>query len=529
MDLAEVLRALEGLSPEELAATQAKARAYIEQVEGKVPVWFPNPGPQTECYWHEAEEILFGGEAGGGKSQVLIGLSLTQHERSLLLRRTNKEAGKFVEEIADVLGSRDAYHSREDQWRVDGRLVDIGGCQWEDDKGKYKGTPHDLIGFDEVTDFTLSQYMFIRQWNRTTTKGQRCRTVATSNGPTDPSGLWVVQRWAAWLDPTHPNPAQSGELRWYLVGDDGKEREVDGPGPYQVHGRTVNAKSRTFIRSRLDDNPDLAATGYASTVMAQGDENRRAIAMGDFTGQMEDREDQAIPTAWVMAAVERWGPVPPPGVPLCSIGFDVAQGGKDECVVARRHDGWFAKLLTKPGKETPTGTEAAAFVLSHRRDNAAIVIDVGGGWGAEAYGHLRAIPLENITAYMGVKTSVKRSADRQFTFANIRSEAYWRVREALNPDQPGGSLIALPNDRLLIADLCAPRYEVRSNGVHLEPKDKVCERLGRSTDRGDAVVMCWWAGARMAVNGKAWFEDRPRHGMPQVIKSSASDLMRRRR
>jgi hypothetical protein len=512
MDLKEVLALYQGL-PEE----QKKQVLEDALQVSKDMLWVPNPGPQTACYDCEADETLFGGEPGGGKSQVLIGLALTKHERSLLLRRTNKEASKFVGEIEEILGSRDGYNGQRDEWKLPGKHIDIGGCQHEDDKQKYKGSPHDLIGLDELTDFSESQYLFIKQWNRSTTKGQRCRVVASSNGPSSASGLWVVGRWAAWLDPTHPNPAESGEIRWYLTDDQGREQEVDGPGPYVVLGRQVRAMSRTFIRSRLEDNPDLAETNYGSALMNQSAENRRAYALGDFTGGLEDAPNQAIPTAWVMAAVERWQPVPPPGVPMCSMGADVAQGGSDEAVIARRHDSWFARLLTKPGKDVPGGTEMAAFVLAHRRDSAAIVIDVGGGWGAEAYGHLRGNHVDNVHAYMGVKKSMGRSADRQFTFNNVRTEAYWRFREALNPDQPGGSSVALPDDRMLIADLCAPTYEVRSNGVILESKQDVCDRLKRSTDRGDAVVMCWWAGARMSSNWQQWPASRGQaHHTPKV-------------
>lgn len=502
--LSEVVTALGGLHQlGKLGEAAADVDAFLEAQMGKRVTWVPNPGPQTDAYFSEADETLFGGEPGGGKSQLLIGLALNEHERSLLLRRTNKEASKFVGEIEAILGTRDGFNGQRDEWKLPGRHIDIGGVQHEDDKQKYKGDPHDLIGFDELTDFSESQYMFIIQWNRSTKKGQRCRVVASSNGPSDTGGLWVVGRWAAWLDPTHPNPAQSGEIRWYLVDDTGREIEVDGPGPYQVLGRNVTATSRTFIRSRLEDNPDLAETNYGSRLMNQTGDNRKAYALGDFTVGLEDDPNQAIPSEWVMQAVERWQPVPPAGVPMCSMGVDVAQGGVDETAIARRHDGWFARILTKPGKETKTGSDVAGFVTAQRRDGALVVIDVGGGWGAEAYGQLCANGTEAV-AYMGVKGSSRRSSDMQLKYKNIRTEAYWTFREALNPDQTGGSPIALPDDRILIADLCAPRAFVKSNGLELESKEDLVKRLGRSPDRGDAVVMAWWAGARMASHYRIW-------------------------
>jgi hypothetical protein len=524
MDLRDVIAALKGLPPKELEAVHTQARDYVASLEGgKFPHWIPNPGPQSLGYECQADELLFGGEAGGGKSALLIGLALTRHERSLLLRRTNKEASKFVGEIEEILGSREGYNGQRDEWRIDGKQIDIGGCQWEDDKQKFKGSPHSLIAFDELTDFSFTQYMFITQWNRSTTKGERCRIVATSNGPTTASGLWVVERWAPWLDPTHHNPAQSGEIRWFLVNDMGKEVEVDNVGPYQVLGREIKATSRTFIRSRLQDNPDLADSNYGSRLMAQTGDNRRAYALGDFTVGLADAPNQAIPAQWVMDAVERWQPVPPVGVPMCSIGCDVAQGGSDETVIAPRFDSWFGKVITKPGKETPTGTEVAALVMAYRRDAATIVIDVGGGWGAEAYGHLKGNGIDNCLPYMGVKESLKRSSDNQLKFRNIRTEAYWRFREALDPTVNGGSQIALPDDRQLIADLCAPTYEVRANGLALEPKDDLVKRIGRSPDRGDAVVMSWWAGARIGSHFHEW----QKRGRPPVVNMGRRPLTAR--
>lgn len=513
MQLSDVLAALNGLPAAERAAITREALAATKSM-----AWIPNPGPQVTAYESLADETLFGGEPGGGKSQLLIGLALNEHERSLLLRRTNKEAGKFVGEIETVLGTRDGFNGQRDEWHLPGgRLIDLGGCQHEDDKQKYKGNPHDLIGFDELTDFSESQYMFIKMWNRSTKKGQRCRVVASSNGPSSAAGLWVVGRWAAWLDPTHPNPAQSGDIRWYLVNDDGKEIEVDGPGPHVVLGREVVAISRTFIRSRLDDNPDLAATNYGSHLMAQTGTNRKAYALGDFGSMLEDDPWQAIPTDWVMQAVNRWSAVPPVGVPMCAIGCDVAQGGNDESTVAARHDAWFAPIMTKPGKETPTGAEVAGMVLAKRRDGCSIVIDVGGGFGAEAYGHLRGNQVDNIVPYMGMKESTRRTIDNLHKFSNIRTEAYWRFREALNPDQPGGSPVMLPDDRLLIADLTAPTYGTRSNILALEPKADLVKRLGRSPDRGDAVVMCWFSGPKAASDWHSWPASKgARRSIPKV-------------
>lgn len=457
--------------------------------------WVPNPGPQTEAYFSEADELFYGGQAGGGKTDLEIGLAITAHHRSLLLRRTNKEANGLVVRMADILGSRAGYNGQDDFWRLDNdRIVDIGGCQLDADKQKYKGAPHDLICFDEVSDFLESQYTFIIGWNRSTKPGQRCRVVCAGNPPTRPEGLWVVKRWAAWLDPRHPNPAKPGELRFYVEDEDGREIEVEGKGPHLIGGREVLARSRTFIPAKLSDNPDLARTDYGAVLDSLPKELRDAYRDGKFRLLLEDGAFQTIPTEWVMHAIERHNQQPeaPRGVPMSAIGLDIAQGGKDDTVAAARYDGWY-ELKSTPGKSTPNGATAAAFVVGVRRNGCPIIVDMGGGYGGACYEWLKNNEIDCI-AYKGAEKSVRRSRDKKLKFVNKRSQAYWQFREALDPSQQGGSPISLPDSPKLIAGLCAPTFDIGPNGVRVEPKEDVVKRLGFSPDEADAVVMAWAYG-----------------------------------
>src|SRR5574343_2022082 len=284
MDLKDVFAAYDALPEPQKAELMRDADRLIGKKR-----WVPNPGPQTAAFFSDADELFYGGQAGGGKSDLEIGLSLTEHHRSLLLRRTNKEALGLVERMAEVIGNRDGWSGQQGIWRLEDATVELSGCQLEEDKQKFKGSPHDLICFDEVSDFTETQYTFIIAWNRSTKPGQRCRVIAARNPPTRPEGLWVLKRWAAWLDPNHPNPAAPGELRWYTTGEEGDEIEVDGPGPHMIGGDLVVARSRTFIPAELADNPDLAATNYAATLAALPEELRAAYRDGRFDAGLKDR------------------------------------------------------------------------------------------------------------------------------------------------------------------------------------------------------------------------------------------------
>ena len=498
---------------------RTEQEALLREAYATTPRWVPNVGPQTDAYFTEADELFFGGSAGGGKSDLGLGLSLTEHTSSLVLRRYNKDAKGLADRLLDgILNTRDGWNGQDQIYREEGRSIEFGGCQEEKDKQRYKGRPHDLIFFDEISDFLESQYRFIIAWNRSAKEGQRCRVVCAGNPPTTAEGLWVIRYWGPWLDPTHPNPAQPGELRWFTTEGD-RDVEVDGPGPHLIDGKKVFARSRTFIRSWLSDNPDLMRDHqYESVLSALPPELRDAYRDGKFDASIKDNPWQVIPTAWVRGAIERWTPDPPKGVPMCAIGADIAQGGDDNNVIAPRYDGWFAPLIVVPGRLTPLGTSIAGLLLAHRRDGATIVVDCGGGYGGTVFTHLKDNGIETV-AYVGSKASSHRTKDQKLRFANTRSEALWRFREALDPDQPQGSTIMLPNDPELLSDLTAPTYEVRNGVIYVEPKEKLVERLGRSPDRGDAVMMSWMAGDKIASAYQKWKAPGRR---PEVIRSHAA-------
>lgn len=490
-------------------------RAQLEKEVAKATKdlkWVPNAGPQTAAYKCQADELFYGGQAGGGKSDLGIGLALTNHKRSLILRHFNDDARSLADRMLEIVGDRNGWNGQLLKYMGKDRLIEFGGCQYEVDKQRYKGDPHDLIVFDEIPDFSETQYTFICAWNRSADANQRCRVVATGNPPTTPEGLWVIRRWAAWLDPQHPRPAKDGELRWYTSGEDGKEIEVDGPGPHVIGGEQVIARSRTFIRARLSDNPDLAATNYDSVLAGLPPELRAAYRDGRFDLSLEDNPWQLIPTHWVIAAQDRWTKTPPEGVPMCAIGADVAQGGADNNVLACRYDGWYAPLIVVPGKETPIGTDMAGKIIASRRNNAAVIIDAGGGYGGSAYKHLKDNDIP-VTAYNGAEKSVRRTKDQTLAFHNRRAEAWWRFREALDPAQEQGSTIALPPDPELLADLCAPRYTTASGKIKVEPKEDIKDRIGRSPDKGDAAVMAWHVGPTIASHYETW----QKRGKPTVI------------
>lgn len=512
--LDEVLQRLTGLSDTRRDEVVRQALDVTKSM-----LWVPNPGPQTVAFNCQADELYYGGQAGGGKSDLGIGLGITQHSQSLILRRYSADADSLAERTVQILGSRDGFNgSPPVTIRRGDKLLTFGGMKDLEDRQRYKGDPHDLIVWDEIPDFLEEQYTFVNGWNRSANPGQRCRVVATGNPPTTPEGLWVIRRWGAWLDPSHPKfgKVKEGELLWYTTIEK-KDTEVDGPGPHLINGEMIMAKSRTFIRAKLSDNPDLAATNYDSVLAAMPERERLAYREGRFDASLKDKAAQIIPTAWVRAAMERWTERPPAGVPMCAIAADCTGGGADPMAIVGRHDGWFGQIIIIPGEEIPAemaGRAAAGYVVSHRRDKAIIIVDMGGGYGGPLFEHLHANfssdqnHMPTVIPFKGSEAAVNRTQDGTVGFNNRRTSALWKMREALDPGQVAGSPIMLPPDDELLGDLTAPTYKLVRGMYHAESKVDVCDRLGRSTNKGDAVCMAWTAGPIASTDGAMWDQTR---------------------
>ncbi len=458
------------------------------------------PGPQLRAELSDADILLFGGEGGGGKTGFGVGMALTNHDRSLIMRRTGKELSFVISEAIKFNGTKNGFNGTPGQQRLDtqdGRLIEFGSAQYLGDELSRRGIPHDYLYVDEAGEFLGQQIRNLIGWVRTSKEGQRCRVVLGSNPPTSSDGDWMVKMFAPWLDPQHPNPAAQGELRWFIM-DDEDDIEVEGPGTYEYKGQDLKAMSRTFIRSRLADNPYLRDTDYGARLDMMPEPMRSAVRDGNFMIARRDAMFQIIPTAWVLAAQKRWTETPPEGVPMCAIAADIAQGGDDSTTLSSRFDGWFAKLLKFPGTATPTGNEIAGLVCANRRDEATIILDMGGGYGGAAYLRLCDNGLEDqIVCYKGAGKTMKRTADGKLKFSSTRMAAYWKLREALDPAQPNGSPISLPPGHKLVSQLTAVRFKEGPQGIMPaadSTKEAITERLGESPDEADAVVMCWFGG-----------------------------------
>lgn len=522
---------LEDLLAQVKGADPGALREIEEEVSRYLPGKFvPNPGPQTDAWFCKADVLLYGGEAGGGKSGLLCGLALEEHHQSLIMRRHGVDlegGGGLINELLRLNGSRDGFSGKPPPTLTlpSGQVITFGAAANLGDEQKYIGRARDFLGLDEASQFHEQQVRLLMGWLRTIKKGQRTRAVFATNPPIDSTGDWIIGMFRPWLDDTHHNPAKHGELRWYITVREATgtvDIEVDGPEPVEMDGQTVIPTSRTFIPAKLKDNPYIITRDYQKQLDALPEPYRSAYRDGNFMAARQDHMNQLIPTEWIRQAQERWTPEPPEHAPMSCLAVDPAQGGADETAIAMRYDNWFAPLDITPGIETPTGNEIAGLVVSKRRHDATVVVDMGGGYGGSTAMRLEDNGLK-VIEHKGANRSVARTANGAYPFANKRSEIYYRLYEALDPAQDGGATIALPPDPVLVSDLTALHRKITAHGIQVTPKDKLVEQLGRSPDRGDAVAMCNAYGPVVATHGRIWRKfsksHGPKSGGPSISRS----------
>jgi hypothetical protein len=449
------------------------------------PLWVPLPGPQTEAFNSQADELFYGGSAGGGKTDLICGLALTTHRRSAIFRRVGTEVSGIVDRLVEIVGDRSGLNmSPPITWRrPDNRFIEIGACPNAGDERKYQGRPHDLKAFDEITNFTEFQYRFLITWLRTTEQGQRCRVVAAGNPPLDAEGEWVISYWAPWLDPNHPDyPEIPGKLRYYAV-IGGKDIERPNGEPFEFEGDIIIPRSRTFIPSSVEDNPFLMSTGYKATLQSLPEPLRSRMLKGDFSAGKEADPWQVIPTEWVKAAQARWTEDGKQG-PMDSVGLDVARGGRDKTSISRRHGSWYDRLLVYPGVETPDGATTAGLATAATRNGAPIHVDII-GVGTSPYDHLDGAGV-HVVGVNGAEKCEQLDSTGTLRFYNLRAFLWWHMRELLDPASPYP--VALPPGQSLMADLCAPRWKLKNGRILVESKDDIILRLQRSPDEGESII-----------------------------------------
>lgn len=460
------------------------------RLSSDAPLWQPNPpapdgtpNPQQLALDSQADELFYGGQAGGGKSDLLLGAYMMGHTHGAIFRRTYPNLKSLMrrwsEEISDKTGN---FNKSEKVWSDGRRFLEFGSLQHEDSKFNWQGRAHDYYGIDEPTELTRTQYQFIIGWNRTTIPGQRCRIILAGNPPIDQDGAWVIEEWGPWLDDTHTMPQSYGDLMWYTYDEDGRiqwSRE-----------QRVGWSSRTFIPATLKDNPHLTRDGkYQARLNSMPEPLRSAFRDGDFRILSRTGNPfQVIKLEWIRAAQRRWMEMERPDESPDCVGHDVSRGGQDKTTSIGRWGEYFDILGVWPGVAITDGPTAAARVHESLDGKTPGIINVDViGYGSSSYDSLAGMGYKTAPINVSV-ASTYRDKSGKLRCKDLRTELVWRMRDALDPES--GVNIALPDDPDVAADLCVYTYKPLAGGVvAIKSKEEMKKEIGRSPDIGDGILL----------------------------------------
>lgn len=184
------------------AAIQPRLSPYI-------PVT-PTP-KQAAALLLACQEVLYGGQAGGGKSEWLLQAALQYVDEpgyaALLLRRTYADLalpGALMDRAHEWLDGTDAqWHGQTYTWGFpSGATLTFGYLDSERSQYRYQSAEFQFIGFDELTQFTESQYRYLFSRLR---RLQGVRVPLRMRAATNPGGVgheWVKARF---VSPGHPS------------------------------------------------------------------------------------------------------------------------------------------------------------------------------------------------------------------------------------------------------------------------------------------------------------------------------------
>ena len=258
------------------------------------PLAFPQTGVQYAAYWSDAFEVLGGGSAGGGKSWFLVldalGLQFAYTDlgcaafqcrgyRAVLFRRESTQLDKLITEAklyypqfgGVYCGGRQGEPGPSFEFPEYDSKIFFCHLQNENDKENHQGQEYQFVGFDELTHFTVTQYLYLFSRIRSTIPALPCRVRSTTN-PTG-EGLWWVRK--RFVDNWKP-----GMVKWFLPPED---PETDPRGA-EVAPETVGAMARVFIPFWLEENKVLVVNdpGYSTRMKALGKQMEKALLGGDW-------------------------------------------------------------------------------------------------------------------------------------------------------------------------------------------------------------------------------------------------------
>lgn len=197
----------------------------------------------------QADELLYGGAAGGGKSEWLLRHCAKQMlrypgNRGVIFRRVFPSLNRTLIPRATLLLKPWATYNKVEHtfYFHNGSILELASLQYADSVTDYQGAEYGVIAFEEVTEFLESQLDFMKSRLRAPVDGPRPHLVATTN-PGGVGHAWVKRRY---VKPKVEDAAEGKDLP--------EPYEVWAPAPTDADSDPLK---RCFVPDTLKDNPKL--------------------------------------------------------------------------------------------------------------------------------------------------------------------------------------------------------------------------------------------------------------------------------
>jgi phage terminase large subunit-like protein len=249
----------------------------------------PQPGPQENFLASNADILIFGGAAFGGKSFGLL-LESTRYisdprYNGVIFRRESPQitSGGGLWDTASQIYPGIGGEAKEQKLTYTfptESYIKFTHLQYEKDKLNHQGAQYVFIGFDELTHFTETQFWYLLTRNRPPTG---CNLRPYCRATTNPeSDSWVRELILWWIDEKtgYAIPERSGVIRYFTRIDE----EIIWVDEDWVDESGNRPRSLTFIPSYLEDNPlGMAADPmYKSNLQAQDRVTRERLQKGNW-------------------------------------------------------------------------------------------------------------------------------------------------------------------------------------------------------------------------------------------------------
>ena len=253
---------------------------------------FPQSGPQEQFLMNPANIVIYGGAAGGGKTYALLMECLrwihVKGFSAVIFRKTSTQVRNpgglwdTSTKLYSLHGINGVPRESSLEWFFPaGSKIKFGHLDHDNDKFNWQGAQIPLLGFDELTHFSWSQFMYMFSRNRSVS-GVPSYIRATTNPDPD---SWVRNMIRWWIDEEtgYAIPERSGRIKWFVVENDkiiwgDSKEELLAQDPERL------PKSFSFVASTIYDNKILLASdpGYLASLKALSRFEREQLLMGNW-------------------------------------------------------------------------------------------------------------------------------------------------------------------------------------------------------------------------------------------------------